>query len=61
MNELGIRHIISPRASINGGLMIAAGMSENETAEFVVWQGLAEDQVSKIKSHARVTSMKAAS
>lgn len=60
MNELGIRHIISPRASINGGLLIAAGLSQDETAEFVVWQGLAEDQVMKIKSHARVHAVQAA-
>lgn len=48
--EHKIRHVISPRASINGARMLAAGFKESEVMESVVWKGLDADSVKKIKA-----------
>lgn len=44
-----VMHVISPRASINGADMLAAGFSENEVLEMVVYQGLDRQNVLKIE------------
>lgn len=46
--EKKIRHVVSPRASLNGVALLAAGMSKAKVAEMVVWKGLAEDQRAQI-------------
>jgi cobaltochelatase CobS len=35
-----IRHIVSPRASIKGAIMLAAGMAQSKVEEALVWKGL---------------------
>lgn len=49
-----IRHIISPRASIDGGKMLEAGFSINEVMEQAIWKGLAEESRRRILNHAGV-------
>ena len=48
--ELKIRHIISPRASINGARVLATGLSRKQVEEDIVWKGLDEESRRKIKS-----------
>jgi cobaltochelatase CobS len=60
MDELGIRHIISPRASIAGGDMIDRGKERAQAAEWFVWKGLDPQQVDKIKAHSSARAMRAA-
>lgn len=48
--EHKIRHVISPRASINGAKMLAAGFKEGEVMESCVWKGLDADSIKKIKA-----------
>lgn len=50
VHEHKIRHVVSPRASINGARMIAAGFKESEVLDSVVWKGLDADSVKKIKA-----------
>lgn len=45
-----IRHVVSPRASINGAKMLAAGFKEGEVMDAVIWKGLDGDSVAKIKA-----------
>lgn len=52
-DALKIRHVISPRASIYGAEMLAAGWTEEQVENAYVWQGLDPDQVNKIKAGAR--------
>lgn len=47
--EHKIRHVISPRASINGAKMLAAGFRESEVLDAVVWKGLDADSIRRIK------------
>lgn len=35
-----IRHIVSPRASITGAKLLAAGMAQHKVEEAVIWKGL---------------------
>lgn len=49
--EHKIRHVVSPRASINGAKMLAAGFSESDVLESCVWKGLDADSVRKVKSY----------
>lgn len=37
-----VRHIVSPRASIDGGVMLAAGADRKEVEEAFIWKGLEE-------------------
>ena len=43
-----IRHIVSPRASIQGAKLLAAGFSVDEVLEATVWKGLDVDTKSRI-------------
>ena len=54
-----IRHIISPRASINGAKLLAAGHSVKEVADEVVWKGLDPASVHKIREEAKPAILKA--
>lgn len=40
VEKTGVRHIVSPRASIRGGRMLAGGMDIDLVAEATVWKGL---------------------
>lgn len=50
---LKIRHVISPRASINGAKLLNAGLPKDEVINMVVWQGLDQASVTKIEQGAR--------
>ena len=39
----GIRHVVSPRASIGGARAVVRGHCPTKTAEALVWKGLAQD------------------
>lgn len=52
--QKGIKHVVSPRASIRGALYLAAGFSEAEVMDMVVWKGLSADQISSVKHAAGV-------
>lgn len=45
-----VRHIVSPRASINGAKLLASGMSRQEVEETVLWKGLEAQQRVRITS-----------
>ena len=46
-----IRHVISPRASINGGKLLATGMTWEEVEEAVIWKGMDSTTRNKISQH----------
>ncbi len=48
--EHKIRHVVSPRASIEGAKWLAHNISEKEVLEELVYQGLDVDSVKKIKA-----------
>lgn len=60
VDELNIRHIVSPRASIDGAGLIAAGLSIKEVRELVVRKGLDNDQWNKLVRKAQDLFEKAA-
>jgi len=49
---LKVRHIISPRASIKGAVMLRTGMERSVVEEALVWKGLDVDTVRRIKEYA---------
>ena len=51
--ELGLVHIISPRASMQGAALLAAGLSEDDTAQAVIKRGLDEDSWRKLSACVR--------
>jgi cobaltochelatase CobS len=51
VEKLNIRHVVSPRASINGSKMLAAGIPRNEVEDMVIWKGLDKASVETIKNN----------
>lgn len=49
-DQRGIRHVVSPRASLYGSRMLVAGMDREFVEASVLYKGLAADQVSQIKA-----------
>jgi MoxR-like ATPase len=47
-----VRHIVSPRASIMGAKLLAAGFSTDEALEATVWKGLDKDTKARIAAAA---------
>lgn len=47
--KLGLRHVVSPRASIKGGKMIEAGFTVAEVEKMVLFKGLDKHTIEKIK------------
>jgi len=45
-----VRHIVSPRASIRGARMLAAGMDRGVVADATIWKGLAADVRRRIEN-----------
>lgn len=43
-----VRHIVSPRASISGGVMLKAGMKRKEVEEAVIWKGLEQESRNRV-------------
>ena len=56
---LGIRHIVSPRAIINGLDMLRRGVKRSVVEGSFVWKGLDKDSIKKIKAHATEARAKA--
>jgi len=52
--DLKIRHVVSPRASIHGSKLLAAGMDRRFVEEATIWKGLDRDTVKKVTSQAGV-------
>lgn len=48
VDELKVLHVVSPRATINGSRLLAAGWSWADTEEAVIWKGLDKDTKAKI-------------
>ena len=53
--DLKIRHVVSPRASVNGGKLIAGGMSAAQAADAVLWKGLDVTTRTKIQQCLRLS------
>jgi hypothetical protein len=51
--SLGLQHIISPRATLQGAALLLAGLSEDEAAEAVVKRGLDADSWEKLRNAVR--------
>lgn len=49
---LSIRHVVSPRASIMGAQLLAAGMPQPQVETLLIWKGLTPADVSRIKARA---------
>jgi len=57
--EAKIRHVISPRASIAGAKLLAAGMSLTKVVQATIWKGMSTDVITKCASTthaARITN-----
>jgi hypothetical protein len=52
VEELGLNHIISPRAALKGIDLLRADIKRDWVEEAFVWKGLDKDQVRKIKAKA---------
>lgn len=48
VDELKVLHVVSPRATINGSKLLAAGWSWSDTEEAVIWKGLDKDTKAKV-------------
>lgn len=51
--KAAVRHIVSPRASIYGVRMLAAGIGKAHVEEMVLWKGLDKEQRARIEKEAR--------
>jgi midasin (ATPase involved in ribosome maturation) len=49
--EMGLRHIISPRATLYGGRLIAAGVGRHYLEHMCLWKGLRKTDRKKIKKN----------
>jgi cobaltochelatase CobS len=45
-----VRHIVSPRASITGAKLLAAGLERKAVEEAVVWKGMAEAERNRVEA-----------
>jgi hypothetical protein len=50
MEEEKVRHIVSPRASIYGARLLAAGMGRDKVEEAVIWKGLDESNRTRVQA-----------
>lgn len=48
VDELKVRHVVSPRATVNGARLLAAGFTWAEAEEAVIWKGLDADTRGKV-------------
>jgi len=48
VNELKVRHVVSPRATVNGSRLLAAGFTWAEAEDAVIWKGLDADTRAKV-------------
>ena len=54
--KLGIRHIVSPRATMNGVKLLTAGVSETKVRETSVYKSLKPDEVKRIEAQLLVAA-----
>lgn len=47
-----IRHVVSPRASIKGAALLAAGQHRDKVENMLIWKGLDKDTIIKLKTAA---------
>lgn len=52
VTELKVRHVVSPRATLNGVKLLAAGWSWADTEQAVIWKGLDNDTKTKVAAKA---------
>lgn len=52
VDDLKVRHVVSPRASIAGARLLAAGWKWNDVEDAVLWKGLDKDTRSKVAAKA---------
>jgi hypothetical protein len=52
VDDLKVRHVVSPRATINGARLLAAGWTWADTEEAVIWKGLDRDTKAKVVAKA---------
>jgi len=48
VGELKVRHVVSPRATVNGSRLLAAGFTWAEAEDAVIWKGLDADTRAKV-------------
>ena len=48
VDKLGIRHIVSPRASINGAKLLKIGWKQSDVEKAVIWKGLDKSEVQRV-------------
>jgi hypothetical protein len=48
VSELKVRHVVSPRATVNGSRLLAAGFTWAEAEDAVIWKGLDADTRGKV-------------
>ena len=49
IDSLGIRHIVSPRATLNGNKLFNVGVGRKWVEKMVLWKGLDADSITKIE------------
>lgn len=47
-NDLKVRHVISPRASLMGGKLLKAGMDVDKVKKYVLWKSLKAEDVKRL-------------
>ena len=52
VTEMKVRHVVSPRATINGSKLLAAGWSWSQVEEAVIWKGLDAETKTKVNAKA---------
>jgi cobaltochelatase CobS len=57
IDELKVRHIVSPRATKAGVTMLRAGFPMDTVMQWGIWKGLDSDTVSKVCQHANLDSI----
>ncbi len=50
IEDMGLTHIVSPRASINGAKKLARGQQRSKVLDQVIWKGLGDDAKTQIKN-----------
>lgn len=53
VEENKVRHVVSPRASIGGSIMLAAGDARADVEEAFIWKGLEENVRNRVKASLR--------
>ena len=52
VSDLKVRHVVSPRATINGTKLLAAGWDWHNVEESVIWKGMDSDTKAKVAAKA---------